>query len=164
VTLMRESMADLTPRFSATRMVPEYTERYYLPAAIAYTNRAANQGARGAEIVNWRCTLQEKWKGLRFGELKVETAGGRHRFEIPVWLNELDPTNVKIELYADAVNGEGPVRQEMTPDRQRGSVSSRVYHTEVPATRPVTDYTPRVIPYHPAVAIPLEASSILWQR
>lgn len=32
---IRESMAQLTPRFSANRAVREYTERYYLPAALA---------------------------------------------------------------------------------------------------------------------------------
>ncbi len=31
---MRESMAQLTPRFSASRAVREYTEQYYLPAAV----------------------------------------------------------------------------------------------------------------------------------
>ena len=32
VARMRESMARLTPRFSANRTVREYTEQYYLPA------------------------------------------------------------------------------------------------------------------------------------
>jgi hypothetical protein len=37
---MRESMARLTPRFSANRTVREYTEQHYLPAATAYRERA----------------------------------------------------------------------------------------------------------------------------
>ena len=36
VARMRESMAQLTPRFSANRTVREYTEQHYLPAAAAY--------------------------------------------------------------------------------------------------------------------------------
>ncbi len=35
IARMRESMARLTPRFSANRAVCEYTEKHYLPAAIA---------------------------------------------------------------------------------------------------------------------------------
>jgi starch phosphorylase len=42
---MRESMAQLTPRFSAGRAVREYSEQHYLPAAAAYRERAANKGA-----------------------------------------------------------------------------------------------------------------------
>src|SRR6267143_3359592 len=42
VAKMRESMARLTPFFSANRAVREYTERHYLPAAAAYGSRAAS--------------------------------------------------------------------------------------------------------------------------
>jgi starch phosphorylase len=58
VARMRESMARLTPRFSAARTVREYTEEYYLPAAAAYQRRAAAKGRLGARIVNWRRTLE----------------------------------------------------------------------------------------------------------
>ena len=47
VSRMRESMAQLTPRFSTNRSVSEYTEQHYLPAASAYRERAADQGAFG---------------------------------------------------------------------------------------------------------------------
>jgi len=33
----------------------------------------------------------------------------------------------------------------------------------VPATRPAADYTPRVIPRSSGVAVPLEATHILWR-
>jgi starch phosphorylase len=45
-----------------------------------------------------------------------------------------------------------------------GAVHGYVYNAQVPASRPVSDYTPRVIPYHPDAIIPLEAAQILWQR
>ena len=48
VKRMRESMARLTPRFSANRTVREYTEQHYLPAATAYRERAADKGEIGA--------------------------------------------------------------------------------------------------------------------
>jgi glycogen phosphorylase len=47
VARMRESMARLTPRFSANRAVREYTEQHYLPAAAAYRERAAEQRRNG---------------------------------------------------------------------------------------------------------------------
>ena len=54
VARMRESMAQLTPRFSANRTVREYTEQHYLPAAAAYRMRAADKGAMGKQMVNWQ--------------------------------------------------------------------------------------------------------------
>ena len=85
---MRESMARLTPRFSADRTVREYTEQHYLPAAIAYRRRAADKGGVGRKIVTWRRALEETWAALRFGELKVETRGEQHVFEVQVDLHD----------------------------------------------------------------------------
>ena len=39
-----------------------------------------------------------------------------------------------------------------------------LYNGQVPAKRPATDYTARLIPQHDGVAVPLEAAHILWQR
>jgi starch phosphorylase len=113
VARMRESMARLTPRFSANRTVREYTEEHYLPAAAAYHLRAANKGAVGKQMVDWRHNLEQKWATLRFGETKVETRGQQHAFEVQICLNDLDPKAVRVELYADGVNGSAAVRLEM---------------------------------------------------
>ena len=51
VKRMRQSMARLTPRFSANRTVREYAEQRYLPAAAAYRGRAANKGEGGRQVV-----------------------------------------------------------------------------------------------------------------
>jgi glycogen phosphorylase len=159
---MRESMAQLTPRFSADRTVREYTEQHYLPAAAAYRERAADKGAVGRSIVNWQKILKEKWVTLRFGEVKVETRGEQHVFEVQVCLHDLDPNAVRVELYADGVT---PVRQEMKRVRQLASASGGyVYSAGVSAARPAADYTPRVIPNCDGVAVPLEEARILWQR
>ena len=73
VARMRESMAQLTPRFSANRTVREYTEQHYLPAAAAYRARAADKSAVGRQVVGWQDALEQKWAMLHFGEVKVET-------------------------------------------------------------------------------------------
>jgi glucan phosphorylase len=72
---MRESMARLTPRFSADRTVREYTEQHYLPAA-ACQSRVANKGAIGKQMVDWRHSLEQKWATLHFGTVKVRHATG----------------------------------------------------------------------------------------
>jgi starch phosphorylase len=165
VARMRESMARLTPRFSASRVVREYTEQHYLPAASAYRGRAAAKSAEGRNLVDWQNTLEQKWGVLRFGEVKVEIKDEQHVFDIQVYLNDLDPKAVQVELYADGVNGGHPVRQEMKRVRQLvGASGGYVYSAAVSAARPLADYTARVIPFSDGVAIPLENARILWQR
>jgi starch phosphorylase len=162
---MRESMAQLTPRFSAHRAVREYTEQRYLPAATAYRERSANKGAFGRQLVDWQHSLEQKWDTLRFGEVKLETRDQQHVFEVPVWTDDLDPRAIRVELYADGINGNDPERMEMKctgtfPDTTGG----RVFHATIHAARPASDYTARIIPVHTGAAVPLESARILWQR
>lgn len=165
VARMRESMARLTPRFSANRAVCEYTEKHYLPAVIACQARVANQGAVGKQMVDWRHSLDQKWGGLHFGAVKVETRDGKHIIQVQVGLHGLDPKAVRVELYADGIKDSSPMRQEMTCLHPRADESDGyTYSATVPATRPPTDYTTRVMPRGDGVVVPLEDPRILWQR
>ncbi len=158
-------MARLTPRFSSNRAVREYTEQHYLPAAATYRERAGNEGEIGVQVVNWRHTLDQKWSALRFGEVKIETDGAQHVFEVQLYLDDLDPKAMRVELYADGVRGGAPVRQEMKRVRELASASGGyVYRAAVSATRAPADYTARVMPHCDGVATPLEDARILWQR
>ncbi len=165
VARMRESMARLTPRFSANRTVREYTEQHYLPAASAYRERITDKGAIGRQIVDWHHILEQEWGGLRFGEVKIETRGGQHLFEVQVYLDDLDRKAVCVELFAEGINDESTIRHEMKSVRPLvGTAGGYVFSATVSAARPAGDYTARIIPHYESVAIPLENSRILWQR
>ncbi len=165
VRRMRESMARLTSCFSSNRTVREYTQKHYVPAAVAHRSRAENKGEMGKQIADWKRDLERKWSALRFGEVKLETTDEQHVFEAQVYLDDLDPAAVRVELYANGVNGSSPERVEMKCVRQLvGAVNGYVYRSGVPASRPATDYTARLIPHRDGVAVPLEDARILWQR
>ncbi|MBA3814928.1 MAG: alpha-glucan family phosphorylase [Parachlamydiaceae bacterium] len=151
---VRESMAQLTPQFSTNRSVSDYTEKYYLPAAENYRKRVADEGRLSKEIVKWKHAMEEDMSKLRFEGMKAETQGDRHHFEIQINFNGLDPNVVKVELFANGSNESFPMIQEKVNN----------YYADIAAVRPITDFTIRVIPYFPGVAVPLENNQILWQR
>ena len=165
VARMRESMARLTPRFSANRTVRQYTEQHYLPAASAYHVRVADKGAAARKQIDWRNALAPKWSALRFGARTVDTKGEQHVIVVEVFLRDANPDTVRVELYADGANGGDAVRQEMTRLRPLpGEAGGYVYSATAPSARPATDYTARIIPRCDGVAVPLEAGWILWQK
>ena len=165
VARMRESMAQLTPRFSSCRAVREYTEQHYLPAASSYLERAADNGRLGVDMITWIHEIEQKWTALRFGEVKLETLDEQNIFEVQMYLDGIDPEAVRVELYANGINDTVPERVEMKCVRQLvGAINGYAYRAEVPATRPASDYTPRLIPHRAGVAIPLESARVLWQR
>jgi len=165
VARVRNSMANLTPIYSANRSVREYVERAYLPAAALYRKRAQNHGALGVRISVWRRTLEQGWPALRFGRVLIDTRADRHHFTVEVMLGALAPHAVRVELYADSPGREPPVRQEMA--RREGRVDDsgmNLYEASVPAARAAGDYTARIVPSFPGIHVPLEAPYILWQR
>ena len=165
IATQRESMARLAPEFSANRAVREYTEKYYLPAASGYRRRETSHGAMAQKILRWRDALAKHWSKLNFGQVHAETIGDVHSVRVQVYLDELEPDAVRVELYAQPRNGEPPVRQPMNRgDALVGAVNAFIYTAEVPSSRPVNDYTPRIVPAFDGVQVPLEASQILWQR
>jgi starch phosphorylase len=165
VARMRKSMASLTPRFSADRTVREYTEQHYLPSAEFFRQRAADKGAAGRQIVDWRHAVDREWGSLRFGDLRVETDADHHVFQVEVFLGNLAEGAVRLELYADGLDGASPALQAMERISQLpGTAGGYVYRAQVGATRPPSDYTVRLTPHYVGVAIPLEDGRILWQR
>lgn len=122
------------------------------------------RGERGPGAGGKRA-LARHWTKVHFGSLQVETVDDHHVFQVQVYLNELVPEAVRVELYADAVGGEPAVRQMMARGRQlTGKVNGYMFSAQVSAARLATDYTPRIIPTHPDGTVPLEAAQIRWQR
>jgi starch phosphorylase len=161
---MRKSIETLTTRFSANRTVRQYTEEYYVPMAVAYKRRSGNKGTLGIQMQNWQKTLAEGWGSIVFEEVHVETHAGQHHFKVQVDLGGIHPDAVCVELYADVSSGD-PFRQTMTHrDKLPESENSYIYTAEVPAIRPASDFTPRILPKFPGMAVPLEMNLILWQH
>jgi starch phosphorylase len=162
---MRESMSRLTLRFSANRAVREYTEKYYLPAAAAYRERASDHGANGRSLLQWKHALAEHWASVRFGELRVASSAQTRSLQVAVYLGELRTDWVRIQLYAAPHNREPPFVSEMTQTGDpEPSAGWRIYRVQASASRRASDYTPRLVPALSGARIPLEDPHILWFR
>jgi starch phosphorylase len=162
---IRESMARLTPEFSATRAIREYTESHYLPAASRYRDRAADDGAPGLSLLQWKQDLDRHWSTVRFVNFRIDTHDGQHFFQADVVVGSLNPDQLRVELYADASQGKESSLEEMNASGPcTDTPGAVIYSTEVSATRPISDYTARIVPYHINALVPLEARQIVWQR
>jgi starch phosphorylase len=161
---VRESMARLTPQFSASRAIREYTDCHYLPAATAYARRAANDGEEGVRILQWQSSIATQWDTLHFGDVSSETKDGQHQFKVQVNPGGLRADQFKVELYAS------PIETNDGPEILNASAfctdaaGALLYSVSCPATRPAAEYTARIVPAYTGASVPLEASQILWQR
>ena len=162
---IRESMARLTPAFSATRAIREYTDHHYLPAYSGYCGRASGDSSLGVSLVRWQRDIDKHWGTVRFGTARIETHDGQHFFRVEVYPGDFNPEQLKVELFADSIQGGKPAIESMTAlEPQADSPDVLTYSAKVSATRPASDYTARIIPHHPNASVPLEAGQIIWQR
>ena len=162
---IRESMARLTPEFSATRAIREYTESHYLAAASRYRDRTANDGALGLSLLRWKQDLDRHWSTVGFVSVRINTHDGQHFFEADVAPGLLTPDHFRVELYADSAPGNCASLEVMSASRPCADTPGAfTYSAQVSATRIASDYTARIIPGHPNALVPLEARQIIWQH
>jgi starch phosphorylase len=113
----------------------------------------------------WARRLAENWSRLRFLATSVSSDGADWKFEVQVYLGEIDPRMIRVEMYADPMDDKGPTKVAMTKEGPiPGVVNGHLYRARLPAARPADHYTPRIVPYHAAANVPLEESHILWEH
>ena len=165
VARMRQSMMRLTPQYSSARTVRDYVTRHYLPAATRYRERAATGGSAGKQLTDWIAAVRRHWSAVAIEGVAIRSAGDRHHAQITVQLGGLDPESVHVQLFANAVSDRPAEQYEAAAARGLfDRAGTYLYQADFPATRPVADYTARVLPQHAGVAMPLELECILWQR
>ena len=164
VAKMRASMSQLTPRFSADRAVRQYTEGSYIPAAAAYSSRKRNEFMQSKIILEWRRNLNEKWDSMHFVSVNNIDRGDKYDFQSEIFLNGIDPMDIRVELCAEALNGTSPERYPLNLlSAPTCESANHLYGASIATPRPPTDFTARVIPRFEGTSIPLEESHILWQ-
>ena len=163
VTRVRASMSRLTPQFSTNRMVREYVEKLYLPSAAVFHHRTTQGEKVAKKLFQWDLQLKQHWLMVHWGNLMVSKEKSGWTFEAQIYLGEIHPDSVQVQLYADTPAMGAPVYEAM----QRcatipGSLNGYLYQCKIKTKRPHTDFTPRIVGYHPDALIPIENNQILW--
>ncbi|HKM74466.1 MAG TPA: alpha-glucan family phosphorylase [Stellaceae bacterium] len=162
---VRRSMASLTPTYSSSRMARDYVGQYYLAGAAELRRRTADRGEPARAMHAWESRLRRHWSGLHIGETSLSRDGKSWSLSVPVYLGEIAPADVAVQLYADPRNGEPPFLGELLRrEAIIGATNGHIFAGTAPATRSAEVYTVRIVPHFPGVRVPVELSLILWQK
>ncbi|MBU4318726.1 MAG: alpha-glucan family phosphorylase [Proteobacteria bacterium] len=101
---MKASIKMAMSQFCGLRMVAEYYDRYYHPAAKRLDDLLADHGAEGQKIARQTQRLNALWKDIRVEEMNRDSKGPFRVGEnflasALVSLGELRPEEVVVELY-----------------------------------------------------------------
>lgn len=171
IQMMRGSIMTLAPEFSTARMVKDYAEKFYIPAAASYSKMRSGDLSQAQSALDWRARVRKAWGEVRVissGSNSGPTIGLGEPFTVNALVNlgSLAAEEVKVQALVgkmganrelsefDAVNLK-PVGQEGSAIKFEGQVLLKE-----PGHR---GYTVRVIPNHEDVYVPSELNLIRWQ-
>jgi glycogen phosphorylase len=170
ITKMKASMKRLCPVFNTNRMVMEYAERFYVPAARRYLDLAAEGGARLGPILEWRKLIRTA--GSHVTITRVQSANGsqirageKMRVMARIALGEIPPAYVRVQIVFGSVNGDGALVHsssiDMTPAGMTDTEHEYTGELECRESGSL-GFSIRVVPYHPDVRVPFEHPWLVW--
>jgi starch phosphorylase len=167
VEMVRHTLIALGPKVLASRMVREYTEKYYAPAAQS-VRRTVQPGADGEpfgaarDLAAYRLRVSQAWPDVRitdvdsYGLPDTPLLGSELTLTATVQLAGLSPDEVTVQAVIGRVDDSDSLVDPVTiPMTHTGGADGGSDVFTVTAPLPVAGpvgYTVRVLPHHPLLA------------
>jgi starch phosphorylase len=159
--MIRHTLATLGPKVQATRMVTDYVQRMYAPAAIAGRALDGPDFVGARELAAWKAKVRGQWPQVRVdhvesGVSEVPQVGDTLHVRAYVSLGALDPSDVEVQVVHGRVSeadelttfGTQPLELDETFEGGRFSFGADV---RLDSSGPF-GYTVRIVPTHPSLA------------
>ncbi len=168
---MKASMRTLTPMFSTTRMLKEYSNLLYVPAAGRWRRLTGEKYAAAKSLSHWKRDLTHKWNTVRIDEViandeKELTVGSMVNVRARVHLGAVSPDDVAVELYHGTVDAYGRLvegHSETMQIEEKNDNGDYQFKGQIPCRRSGQHgYAVRVIPKHTDLAHKFDTGLILW--
>lgn len=176
VDMVRHTLKELGPKVLASRMVRDYTQNYYAPAAqsaartIASTEGLPFGAAR--ELAAYRTRVRESWPYVRITEVDssglpdTPLLGSELTLAATVLLGGLAPDEVVVQAVVGRVDDDDalikPIHVDMTHiGSSDDGAQIFIAQTALPLSGSV-GYTVRVLPHHPLLASDTELGLVTF--
>ncbi len=167
MSMVRHTLATLGPRVQSSRMVREYVDNYYGPAARS-VNAIAGEGYRGAKaLADFRARLHSAWPFVRVTETGMNTGdettpllGGLMTVRAQVDLAGLDESDVDVEVVVGRVDDSDELHDFVTASMRASGDGWYEATVTMPHAGP-SGYTVRILPKHPLLSCPAELGRVV---
>ncbi|MBV1935814.1 glycosyltransferase family 1 protein [Streptomyces sp. BV286] len=109
IEMVRQTLTHLGPKVLAGRMVREYVERLYTPAALAHR---AMDGSSAGELAEWKARVRAAWPHVTVDHVETTAAtstaelGSTLSLRVRVGLGDLVPDDVEVQAVSGRVDAE----------------------------------------------------------
>ena len=165
VERVRHAIGSLTPKVLASRMVDDYVNQLYTPAAGAAHRLSADGFAQARELAAWRNRVRSSWDQVAVAHVEssgldnVPALGNTLHVRAEVVLGALTPGDVTVQVCYGEVNEQDTIRNaECLPMTCLGDGEGTYrFDADVPLQKAgAFGYTVRVLPTHELLLSPVE--------
>jgi starch phosphorylase len=165
VEMVRHTLRETGPKVLATRMVRDYVQALYVPAAGSARVMAADGYRPAREEAGWRAHMLQNWQSVRVAHVEATGAGDTPEIgstlalRAEVELPGVQPDDVQVQAAYGRVDDADGLHQVTTvPMTHEQTEGSRHWFTAtVPLERTgAFGYTVRVLPHSERMADPAE--------
>ena len=158
LAMMKTSLHKLCPMFNTHRMVEEYWKRFYTPSAERQFQLMDNNWNGLKSLSKWREKIMYNWsniaiKDIRMDEIKEIEMGTSYHAEADVFLGELSPEDVTVEMYYGRLDPSNQFLDSFTSVMQpAGNTKEKVYRYQCDISFEEVGHfgiNVRIIPNHP---------------
>ncbi len=169
VEMAKRSIATLLPRYNASRMVQEYTEKFYVPASRQWRRYSQDDYGTARNVAAWKARVRGAWGDVRLRRAddapRRMPYGGELDLEVLVELGGLDPADVAVEVllgrpgawYGERVRH---LRMEHAGVEAQGVHRYRLRFA--PELCGKLEYRIRAYPHHGLLTHPFEMGLMKW--
>ena len=159
VDLVRHTLSYLGPRVQATRMVRDYVNEYYSPAA-TFSRATTADLTVAKELSAWKDTVREAWPRLRVTSVDTSGIGSEPSLgnvmtvRASLDLGGLTPEDVQVQAVTGRVDATEQLHDVVTTTMTFvGDAEGDRYEAQLPLTLSgAVGYTVRVLPKHALLA------------
>jgi len=171
IAMMKRSIQSVAPIFNSHRMVEEYAQKMYFPAAVRFDRLAANQCQVAKDLVAWLDRVHQGWNEVRITAVESDTSGEllvytEFNVTVHVHLGPLTPQDVKVQIYHGAIDPQEQIADYRIVDMSAtGSAKDGVYvYTgTIPCRKSgLQGYTVRILPFHPDLTNSHVPGLVVW--
>jgi starch phosphorylase len=184
---MKNTVKWCAPRFNTSRMVADYTRKFYSAADVKWSELTADGMERVKSLAAWKNTVRQNWRDLEIRHVEIKNiegevfdgwsgsqpelaVGSQVQVQAKIHLGRLNPEDVAVQIYYGRVDSSGRIEDgqvvetayvdgSLEPDRVA------LFSGAIPCRMSGRHgFAIRILPKHPDLVEPYEPGMILWEN
>jgi starch phosphorylase len=171
IAAMKKAMRAICPVFNANRMLKQYVEEFYEPAARRALALEERDCARARALAQWIERVRRAWSGLAIRNIETDDlsnlqVGDKFQVRVLVELGQLTPDEIMVALYVGKLDHQSEMLETeavaLAP-QERADTTQRWFAASVECRASGrAGFAVRILPHHPDLHDPYCLNLVLW--